>query len=240
MMAVWSEVGSQDAASLSRTTARHLAELVDRTDGWCVPGGEPPLQGGFAFGPAGIGWALARFGAITGEPAYLLAARRAVGRAVNLAAGTADPADSWCRGAAGLLVARCCLGDEVSMAQLRADLLTLRKRPLLPDLSLCHGALGITEALSVVSMTARVDASAQWLRQRAGLLLDALHRYARYCGTPSGVSTPGLLNGVAGIGYGLLRLGYPDRVPAVLLLEPAPQARTTQPISANGDHHHHH
>lgn len=240
MMAVWSEVGSQDAASLSRTTARHLAELVDSTDGWCVPAGELPRQGGFAFGPAGIGWALTRYGTVTGDPAYLVAGRRAVGRAVCLAEATQDPATSWCRGTAGLLVARCCLTDEASAAQLRADVLTLRKRPVLPDLSLCHGELGITEALSIVSMTARVDTAPQWLRQRAGLLLDALHRYARYCGTPSGVSTPGLLNGLAGVGYGLLRLGYPDRVPAVLLLEPSPPAPTTQPVSANEDNDHHH
>ncbi len=222
MLAVWSEVGSQDAACLSRTTARHLAELVDQTDGWCVPRGEPPPPGGFAFGPAGVGWALARFATVMGEPAYLLAGERAVRRAVDLADASTDAANGWCRGAAGLLMARCCLTDEASVGQLRADLLALRKRPVLHDLSLCHGELGITEALSVASMTARVGSSPQWLRQRAGLLLDALHRYTRYCGTPSGVSTPGLLNGLAGIGYGLLRLGFPDRVPPVLLLEPSP------------------
>ena len=55
-----------------------------------------------------------------------------------------------------------------------------------------------------------------------GLLLDALHRQASYCGTPGGVSTPGLLNGLAGIGYGLLRLGFPQQVPAALVLEPTP------------------
>jgi lantibiotic modifying enzyme len=32
----------------------------------------------------------------------------------------------------------------------------------------------------------------------------------------------GLLNGLAGIGYGLLRLGFAHRVPSILLLEPAP------------------
>ena len=37
---------------------------------------------------------------------------------------------------------------------------------------------------------------------------------------PSIVEAPGLLVGLAGIGYGLLRLAYPERVPSVLVLAP--------------------
>jgi lantibiotic modifying enzyme len=82
------------------------------------------------------------------------------------------------------------------------------------DLSLCHGELGIAEVLAAVPgcETAR--------RRHAGLILDAIDRYGPCCGTPDGVPTPGLLSGLAGIGYGLLRLGYPARVPSALLLEP--------------------
>ena len=39
-------------------------------------------------------------------------------------------------------------------------------------------------------------------------------------GIPGGVETPGLMMGLAGIGYGLLRLGATDRVPALLSREP--------------------
>lgn len=35
-----------------------------------------------------------------------------------------------------------------------------------------------------------------------------------------GVTSPGLLTGLAGVGYGLLRLGFGSRIPSVLLLEP--------------------
>jgi lantibiotic modifying enzyme len=230
MTAVWRETGSPDAESLARTMAGRLAELVDQTEGWCTPNGERP-QAGFARGPGGVGWALARFAAIAGEEAYLHAGTRAVRRAVDLAEATPALEGGWCHGTAGLLVARCCLTDEASPVRLELDLLALSKRPVLRDLSLCQGELGITEALIVVPPTGRVGLSPQLLRRRAGLLLDALHRQARYCGTPGGVSTPGLLHGLAGIGYGLLRLGFPDRVPAVLLLEPSPSTSTTQPIS---------
>ncbi|WP_460397262.1 hypothetical protein, partial [Actinophytocola sediminis] len=57
-------------------------------------------------------------------------------------------------------------------------------------------------------------------RRRAGLVLDAIHRYGPAGGVPREVPTPGLLTGLAGIGYGLLRLGFADRVPSVLLFEP--------------------
>jgi lantibiotic modifying enzyme len=35
---------------------------------------------------------------------------------------------------------------------------------------------------------------------------------------PRGAEPPGLMIGLAGVGYGLLRLAAPERVPAVLLL----------------------
>lgn len=113
----------------------------------------------------------------------------------------------WCTGAAGLVMAG---GTAESLV---AD------RPVLADLSLCHGELGIAEALTVLAATGdRTAAAAR--RRRAGLLLDAYTRHGASCSTPGGVTTPGLLTGLAGIGYGLLRLGFADRVPSVLLLEP--------------------
>ncbi|MGW4108391.1 lanthionine synthetase LanC family protein, partial [Streptomyces sp. NPDC004976] len=38
------------------------------------------------------------------------------------------------------------------------------------------------------------------------------------CATPDHVPSPGLLDGLSGIGYGLLRLAHPGTVPSVLLL----------------------
>jgi lantibiotic modifying enzyme len=44
------------------------------------------------------------------------------------------------------------------------------------------------------------------------------------CGVPAGVETPGLMLGLAGIGYGLLRLGLPNRIPSLLSLAPPRQS----------------
>ena len=224
MTAVWNELGSPAAHDLARATADHLAELAERTDGGCVRGDGPALAG-FAAGPAGIGWALVRFAAVSAEPAYHRAGVRAIACAVKRASRPARPAartDGWCRGTAGLLIARSCLTGKAGHAELRADLFRLSRSPVLRDLSLCHGELGIAEAFVTLSPAGPDDRMSQVLRRRASLILDATHRHTRYCGTPGGVPTPGLLYGLAGIGYGLLRLGFPQRVPAMLLLEPTP------------------
>ncbi len=221
MTAVFSETGSREASGLARAIAGQLVGLIDETDGGCGPGATGPAAG-FAYGPAGVGWAVARFAA-GNEPGWLPAGRRAVERAVGLAPlAPRDAGDGWCRGTAGILLASSCLADERSLARLRAGVLALAQRPVPRDLSLCHGELGIAEALSVLSLTSRAGAPPRLLRRRAGLVLDALARHDRYCGTPGGVSTPELLTGLAGIGYGLLRVGFLARVPAVLSLEPTP------------------
>jgi lantibiotic modifying enzyme len=88
---------------------------------------------------------------------------------------------------------------------------------VLGDLSLCHGELGIADVVLLV--TPRLGRA--W-RRRADLILDAVQRHGPTCATPGGIVTPGLLHGLSGIGYGLLRLGFAETVPSVLLQEPTP------------------
>jgi type 2 lantibiotic biosynthesis protein LanM len=153
---------------------------------------------GFLHGRDGVRWALARAG-------------------VRAPVTTAEPVpdDGWCHGLAGRLLA----DDEP------ADQLIRRLDARRPgrDLSLCHGEMGILDALNVLG---RTNPTAREARDRgAAFLLGALERFGPGCGTPDGVPSPGLLTGSAGIGYGLLRLGFADRVPSVLLLEPMPPGR---------------
>ena len=59
--------------------------------------------------------------------------------------------------------------------------------------------------------------SAATRHRRTGEVLATLRREGPRCVTPDRVPTPGLLTGLAGIGYGLLRLGFPEQTPSVLL-----------------------
>ena len=106
-------------------------------------------------------------------------------------------------------------------------------------MSLCHGELGAVEPLiwlaerehpairahEPVALPRRRGTDAEERRRRAGLVLAAVQQYGPQCGTPRAVPSPGLLTGLAGIGYGLLRLAFPERVPSVLLLEPTTGSR---------------
>ncbi|WP_434446221.1 type 2 lanthipeptide synthetase LanM family protein [Lentzea sp. E54] len=152
---------------------------------------------GFARGHSGIGWALRRYAATARDELSDVAAR------TFLENDAIDPADTgWCSGLAGAALAR----DDERLAGVLAT------REPLRDMSLCHGELGVVEALAAHHPSAAA--------RRTALLLGALDEHGARCATPGGVPSPGLFTGLAGIGHGLLRQGFP--VPSVLLLQPSP------------------
>ncbi|WP_411079157.1 type 2 lanthipeptide synthetase LanM family protein [Streptomyces sp. cmx-18-6] len=176
-----------------------------------------PAAGGFAEGAAGIGWALLRFaGAGGGEP-YRTAGLRALRRAtVDVTGGRA-----WCEGAAGVALAVADSPDALADPDLTgwpaAVSGALADSDPLADDSLCHGELGLLELLGHSTLDGD---RTPWVR-RAGTLLAAADRAGPRCGTPGHVPHPGLLTGLSGIGHGLLRAGFPDRIGSALLLNPS-------------------
>ncbi|WP_054049247.1 type 2 lanthipeptide synthetase LanM family protein [Alloactinosynnema sp. L-07] len=204
MGAVHAELDLPAAGTLARSCADGLVQLV------ADPGDDPPS--GFADGVAGVAWALSRYAESVAEPGYAEAARRA---AALVAEDPGQP-PGWCAGTAGLLLGRSCAADGGG-PRMADQVRDLAWRPVLSDLSLCCGELGVID--TVTALTARVPGVADTRRRSAGLVLDAITRHGARCGTPGQVPTPGLLNGLAGIGYGLLRLGFANRVPSALLLE---------------------
>ncbi len=78
------------------------------------------------------------------------------------------------------------------------------------NFSLCHGDLGNLDLL--LSLPSYDCAPA------AAGILDGLDAYGWLCGLPRGVRLPSLMTGLAGIGYGLLRLAAPTTVPSVLTM----------------------
>jgi hypothetical protein len=51
-------------------------------------------------------------------------------------------------------------------------------------------------------------------------LLETIRGHGRMCANPVGMESPGLMTGLAGVGYGLLRLAEPEHVPCLLRLAP--------------------
>ena len=214
MVSVQAELDFGPAADLARACADRLSELVEDTDGHC--GFDGDRAAGFAAGPAGhrmVTGPVCRDRDGTALPGGR--ATRGADAASKRRCRTTRP--GWCSGASGRLLARACL--PAAAEGLDEEARILAGRPVLEDLSFCHGEAGIADVLSVLSAATQSRAAYRAQRHRAGLLLDVANRYASVCGTPGGVSTPGLLNGLAGVGYELLRLGFADRVPSALLLQ---------------------
>lgn len=216
MTSIHAELGLDRAAALARTCADQLAGTAFD---------HPASPAGFADGTAGIAYALHRFVNVGGgSPQHADAARKALRHARQ----TPTNSSGWCAGTAGLALALAGRHDAGTSPTADPDapahlVRRLADRPLSRDLSLCHGESGVGEALTVLAAGPAGPAAAAALRQRTTLLLNSLQWQTRYCGTPDGVLTPGLLTGLAGIGYGLLRSALAARIPSALLLEPAPQ-----------------
>jgi lantibiotic modifying enzyme len=86
--------------------------------------------------------------------------------------------------------------------------------------SLCHGDLGNLDFLLEASRVLRDSGLAAEVNRIAGGILAGVEAAGWECGVPLGVEVPGLMTGLAGIGYELLRLAEPERVPSILALDP--------------------
>jgi lantibiotic modifying enzyme len=139
-------------------------------------------------------------------------------------------AHAWCHGAAGIGLSRLrateLLSDPLYRTQAAAALRstsTAVHRALAepqPDHSLCHGLCGNLEVLLYggdVLGDAPLRATVLEVARRQASVYENAH-LGWPCGVQGALETPGLMLGLAGIGYFYLRLANPDKVPDVLLI----------------------
>lgn len=221
--------GRQEFLERAASAIASLPELLDALAQ--RPAHLAAVGGGFE-GMGGIAYALDRLAALLDAPDLAKLAMSTAELAAladssdaeqgrNTASGHADADrsdDGWCRGAAGAAAE-----GRLDPAMLETWLTRLADTPPVSDLSLCHGELGILEALTVLA--ARDALARAALERRRSMLPLALAHGARLNGTPGSVPTPGLMHGLAGTGYGLLRAGFAEAVPSVLLMQPDGAAR---------------
>ncbi|WP_420167797.1 type 2 lanthipeptide synthetase LanM [Streptomyces violaceoruber] len=199
----------------------HVLEAVRLAGARLADAAESAVPG-FAHGLAGQAHALTAAAALTCDPAMLRTAAEARARV-----GTATlPDASWCRGNAGLLMAaaheRRLTGEPfVSGPHPGLDLVEAAVARGVRNDSLCHGTLGLVEALLTTAGLTGDETAAGTARDAAAGVARRVLAGETVTGVPRGTWTPGLLDGAAGIGYGLLRIAAPERVPNVLLLSTA-------------------
>lgn len=131
---------------------------------------------------------------------------------------------AWCHGAPGIGLARLAALDQLDDAPAREDIDTAlsatRQYGFAMGHSLCHGALGNLELLLTAARVLDRPEDRDALERATASVVADMEDRGFVTGVPLGVETPGFMTGLAGIGYELLRLAEPDRVPSVLLLAP--------------------
>ena len=204
---------------------------------WQPAFAQQPIAG-FAHGAAGIAYALLRLHRVTGGVAYRAAALEGIAwetsvfnastqRWADLRPGArpTESAGGWCNGAPGIGLARLGALAIAASDELRRDAevgLEACLRHSLDDVDhLCCGNLGrVDMLLTGASLLGRPELRRAALA-RAGLVVararrGGAYRLQRAIG-PGAFFDPGLFQGAAGVGYALLRLAHPERLPSLLL-----------------------
>lgn len=129
---------------------------------------------------------------------------------------------AWCHGAPGIGLARLealeYIDDATLHAEIDAALQTSLAHGFGLNYCLCHGDMGNLEF--VLSASRLLPQYEDQVQRLTSMLLDSIERHGCVTGVPLGVETPGLMLGIAGTGYALLRLACAERIPPVLLLAP--------------------
>jgi lantibiotic modifying enzyme len=85
---------------------------------------------------------------------------------------------------------------------------------------LCCGTAGKLETLLVASQMLKEPHIEEKVWERVGWLLDRVPEAREYQEPSAHIEPLGLMTGLAGIGYELLRVSHPEQVPSVLALAP--------------------
>lgn len=233
---------SAELTNLARACGDRLLETAQTMQagvGWICNNTDAPLTG-FAHGNSGIAYALLELSELTGGRSFAEYAEMAFdyersifspeqGNWPDLRTNAPEGyAAAWCHGAPGIGLSRLCSLRHRYEPMLRTEidvaLVTTVARGFGSNHTLCHGDLGNAEILLHAAQTLnesrwRVHAD----RVIAAAILDSRER-GWICGNPRGIESPGLMTGLAGIGYTLLRFADPIGIPSILTLEPPVQS----------------
>ncbi|HEY6348725.1 MAG TPA: type 2 lanthipeptide synthetase LanM family protein [Candidatus Angelobacter sp.] len=238
---------SQKTLALAQQCGNHLLEHAQRMPegtGWITFANASAPLAGFSHGAAGIAWALIKLASATGEHRFREVAVEALQYERSLfsvqhrnwpdlrKARREDQAVpypiAWCHGAPGIGLSRALILDHYQDEEIHGEITAAAQTTLTRNLgindSLCHGNLGNCEALLHGAKFVQDSALADRIRAVPFRILAGIRQRGWKCGVPMEVETPGLMVGVAGIGYGLLRLADPLHVPAVVALSPPVKA----------------
>ncbi|WP_414565765.1 MULTISPECIES: type 2 lanthipeptide synthetase LanM family protein [unclassified Anabaena] len=197
---------------------------------------QKPLTG-FSHGASGIAYALLRLYDVTKNQAYLQAAEEGIAyeRSVFSTAAANWPdlrqhqpkfMVTWCHGAPGIALSRLGILSIYQRNEIYQDieiaLQTTQKYGLQGIDHLCCGNFGRIEVLLVAAQKLSRPQLLEIAQKKTAWVVtqaDKISAYQLFNNLPNSLFNPGFFQGTAGIGYQLLRLAYPEVLPAVLLWE---------------------
>jgi lantibiotic modifying enzyme len=253
--------GRQTPLAYVRTASAHLLAMQRPPEApWAgaVIGDSDALpQSGFAHGATGVSVALARAGEALGDRVLFAAAARALAFERDhcvVAAGRwckapGDPRTptGWCCGAPGVALGRSAVvgatqgqieDAPAARREIAEALVYMQQHPPVPLDHLCCGGMGLVDALLALSQADRSGALLAAAHARAAWILRAAKARGHFATGTEHPAEPSLFQGVAGVGYGFLRLLDPAVFPCLLMMTPAvAQDRRWQPVVATQAHH---
>jgi len=140
---------------------------------------------------------------------------------------------AWCHGAPGIGLARLAGLPLYDDARVREEIAHATATTLAHGFgqnhSLCHGDLGNLDFLLEAARVLGDEALEHRVYQQARTSLRVMEERGWLFGLQRNIETPGLMVGLAGIGYGLARLARPERLPSLLALAPPPSPTIPKP-----------
>jgi len=198
---------------------------------------------GFSHGASGFAYALCSLYQITGDQKFRNAALEAIAyenslfsadaqnwrdlRNKDTKSGEPQFMTSWCHGAPGIGLARIASLDSIDFPEIRSNIETALATTTGHNWDgtedLCCGNFGRIDILIQASHTLRRPELAALACNTASALVVRAHQSGTYrisVGGADPICNPGMMKGLSGIGYTLLRLADEERMlPSVLLLQ---------------------
>ncbi len=238
MLRLYALTDDPAALRVARACGDHLlrkARPAHGGVGWTGGSSASPVAG-LAHGAGGIAWALLELAAATGDERYRETALEAIAFERNLIAspegGPFHTRVSWCHGLPSIALARvlssAAVDDPLFRGEIEAGVESILGPDGPVDSCLCHGTLGNAEILAACGRHCGVETWRQTADAWAAGAARGVEALERELLLPLHARFAGLLCGLAGIGWGLLRFAHRDTIPSVLMLEPPPAPNTAR------------
>lgn len=220
IMNLYTEIGEVKYLNSSIMIGNHLLKQLKKSN--------EKLIGGFAHGASSIAYVLMRLGHLSKKDIFTKKAiellrydqsfyRQDKGGWLDARDTTPTFKNFWCHGSIGIGLSRIKIKDFYSNLQIDQEINTALETTLnsyyVNDDTLCHGNMGKTELFLNMYQQSKEK---KYLELSRNVALTIIRTGEYQSRSIKGFPAIGLFTGLSGIGYQLLRISNPEKVPSLL------------------------